>query len=294
MSREVKRVAIDFKWPLEKVWAGFVNPHNSETCAECAGTGYAAEARKISDLWRGRAPFRPEDNGSVPFSPYDPDIRAIIEPKCRREPNYYGTSEADITREANRMLGFWNARLQHHLNDKDIAILVAAGELKDFTHDWVRGQGWVPKENPVIPTAREVNLRSLHPLASSGASAIIAARVKEKGLPYECTPCGGAGSVFASPEIEKKHDEWQEIDPPEGEGYQVWETVSEGSPISPVFANPGKLAEWMAKSSRSDGMDADAWYKFITEDGWAPSFVGTSDGRVVSGVEAVTSGMLGP
>lgn len=35
-----------------------------------------------------------------------------------------------------------------------------------------------------------------------------------------------------------------ELDPPEGEGYQLWETTTEGSPISPVFASCVELAAW--------------------------------------------------
>ena len=34
------------------------------------------------------------------------------------------------------------------------------------------------------------------------------------------------------------------FDPPEGEGYQLWETTSEGSPISPVFKTLDELCEW--------------------------------------------------
>jgi hypothetical protein len=34
------------------------------------------------------------------------------------------------------------------------------------------------------------------------------------------------------------------IDPPEGPGWQLWETTSEGSPISPVFKSPEDLADW--------------------------------------------------
>ena len=33
-------------------------------------------------------------------------------------------------------------------------------------------------------------------------------------------------------------------EPPKGEGYQLWETTSEGSPISPVFETLDKLCEW--------------------------------------------------
>ncbi len=38
----------------------------------------------------------------------------------------------------------------------------------------------------------------------------------------------------------------QRIEPPQGEGYQLWETTTEGSPISPVFATLDVLCAWAA------------------------------------------------
>lgn len=39
-------------------------------------------------------------------------------------------------------------------------------------------------------------------------------------------------------------DEWEHEEPPTGAGWQLWETTSEGSPISPVFASAEELADW--------------------------------------------------
>ncbi len=38
-------------------------------------------------------------------------------------------------------------------------------------------------------------------------------------------------------------------DPPKGDGYQCWETTSEGSPISPVFKTLDDLCDWLANNS---------------------------------------------
>jgi hypothetical protein len=96
----------------------------------------------------------------------------------------------------------------------------------------------------------------------------------------------------------------------EGTWFQLWETVSEGTPVSPPFATKEELAEYLAKngdmwdqkrcedprSCRTFGLTPgkpgwgkDAAYKFVMGDGWAPSFVMT-DGKMMSGVEFVTSG----
>ena len=81
---------------------------------------------------------------------------------------------------------------------------------------------------------------------------------------------------------------------PEGEGWQIWETVSEGSPVTPVFATPEELAKWCVENDNDNGKyglagpgskpDYDGWMCFIKE-GWAPSFV-MSGGTFMSGVEA--------
>jgi hypothetical protein len=48
--------------------------------------------------------------------------------------------------------------------------------------------------------------------------------------------------------------------------YQMYETVSEGTPVSPVFATPGKLEAWLVEQGHSQH----AAHAFV-EGGWAPS-----------------------
>ena len=82
---------------------------------------------------------------------------------------------------------------------------------------------------------------------------------------------------------------------PEGEGWQLWQTVSDG-PISPVFATPEELVDFMCKpepnpqfrgygSPRARGYDRKTAEAFVRV-GWAPSFVSVG-GRMMTGVEAV-------
>lgn len=55
---------------------------------------------------------------------------------------------------------------------------------------------------------------------------------------------------------------------------QMYETVSEGTPVSPVFATKGQLAQWMVDEL---GYSEDAAAGFC-ESGWAPSGVGCATG----------------
>lgn len=82
---------------------------------------------------------------------------------------------------------------------------------------------------------------------------------------------------------------FSELDPPIGEGFQMWETTSEGSPISPVFETPDELATWLAdngaSSFGSNTATYEQWLGMIKGPGWAPSAIMDSKG-LRSGVEA--------
>lgn len=98
-----------------------------------------------------------------------------------------------------------------------------------------------------------------------------------------CRNCGGKGDT-ATDEDRAAYEAWKLTELPAGDGWQLWETVSEGSPISPVFATADELASWMSDPARGrDWVPGDVAAKFIA-DGWAPSFVGTG-GDLMSGVE---------
>ncbi|HWI12180.1 MAG TPA: hypothetical protein VNU48_12680, partial [Burkholderiaceae bacterium] len=109
MGRELKRVAIDFDWPVNKVWQGYVNPHyTAAKCIHCDGTGSSPLANHLKAQWYGNAPFKPEDRGSVPFLPANAVIRGLAERNIGQAPEFYGSGEAAIVREAQRLCGHFN------------------------------------------------------------------------------------------------------------------------------------------------------------------------------------------
>ncbi len=74
--------------------------------------------------------------------------------------------------------------------------------------------------------------------------------------------------------------------------FQVWETVSEGTPVSPPFETEAELIDYLAKNG--DAWDQDrgnpAWgqeraERFVKAQ-WAPSFV-IADGKIMDGTAAV-------
>ena len=81
-----------------------------------------------------------------------------------------------------------------------------------------------------------------------------------------------------------------QLEPPQGEGYQLWETISEGSPMSPVFDTPEKLARWLVDNNAStfgyQTTTYENWLTFIKKNGDA--FTMIFDGKSLqSGVDYI-------
>jgi len=294
MGRELKRVALDFQWPENKVWEGYVNQHYSKShdCEVCGGSGSSPEALHLKDQWYGNAPFRPEDRGSMPFLPSHPTVRALAERNVTRSPEYYGNGESVIQREAMRLADHFNRSWSHHLNADDVAALIEGGRLMDLTHTWTPETRWQPKEPPYVPTPEEVNAWSISGFGHDAINQwiVVGAECKRLGIDFECPQCHGEGTIWDSPEAKQAAEDWTRIEPPAGNGYQIWETVSEGSPISPVFSTPEELARHMAGTrwGADEGTSYETWLQFIIGPGWAPSMV-MDDHGLRSGVEAMCS-----
>lgn len=79
--------------------------------------------------------------------------------------------------------------------------------------------------------------------------------------------------------------------PEEATHYRMFETVSEGSPVSPAFATPEELAQWCADNPHEvhSGGTYEQWLA-VCNGAYAPSMVGTigPDGvDIKTGVEAI-------
>lgn len=232
MGREVRRVPLDFDWPMKETWKGFLNPfyEHYHSCASCDGTGLNEESKKIEDAW------------------YD----------------FAGTGQ----------------RWCDNITQDEVDALIEAGRLRDFTHKWTGKKSEKVEPAPTI-TAEMVNRWEASGGIVSGHDAInrgicVEARAKRLGVWGHCAECGGDGEIWDSEEFKQKAEEWQQEPPPEGDGWQMWETTSEGSAISPVFATPEELARWLADTGASTfgHMTAsyDEWLRMIRSE-WAPSAV---------------------
>lgn len=105
------------------------------------------------------------------------------------------------------------------------------------------------------------------------------------GLSLSCTACDD-GSTEVYPGQKAERDAWTPSEPPEGPGYQLWQTVSDGGPVSPVFATAGDLAGWMVEMGEARNRQ---WaLGFIAEgSSHATGYIDATTGEHFSGVDFV-------
>jgi hypothetical protein len=280
----MKRVALDFNWPLDKVWQGYVNPYSDRAvdCDACERSGYAPRAKVFYDQWYGCAPFSPVTYGAGVVS--IDRIRDRAKRNVENAPNYYCSGSAAIDRETQRLLNLFDGQWAHNLNQADVDALVAAERLWDFTRKprteeqrlvveakvAAGGNSWLPESNGYTPTASEVNEWSLRGIGHDAinANVCIRARCEREGVPLLCATCDGHGHIMSA-EDRKLRDEWEQTEPPAGDGYQLWETNTEGSPQSPVFATLDELCAWCevhANTFAGNRATAANWKKMLEDD----------------------------
>lgn len=287
MSREVRRVPVDFDWPLKLVWSGYLRPDRfDETpCPDCE-RGYSPYAEQLFAQWYGHAPFTPYDTESEILLAYTPAVWAFAARNVERSPQYYGSGEDAIFREATRLANLWNGMWCHHLAQADVDALIDANRLRDFTRTWTSEGGWQQIDPPVHPTAAQVNEWSLTGLGhdSLNAGIVIRARCRRDGQPEICGTCNGYGSLEKWRCQRSRGERWEPTDPPTGDGWQLWETVSEGSPVTPVFATRKGLVDHLCSAAYKRRLTRDE-AEGLVEAGWVPSMIGNHNG-VITGEQS--------
>ncbi len=296
MSREVRRVPLDFDFPINETWPGYLTPEElmDEPCTRCGGTGYSDFARHLHDRWYGKVPFDPAETGSSPFTPETPAVRAFAERNVGNSPWFYGTGEFAIVREATRLCNLWNSMWCHHLAQEDVDVLVAAGRLMDLTHTWTRETRWQPIDPAPVITAEQVNTWSLTGFGHDSINCwrVVDAACERAGEPRTCPICDGHGGIESYPGQRAEEAAWEPTEPPTGEGYQLWQTMSEGGPCSPVFSSPEDLADWIIDSGKDlHGSTAprDDLIRWIANEGVSVGTFAIVDGVMKSGVEVAAS-----
>lgn len=133
------------------------------------------------------------------------------------------------------------------------------------------GNSWLPFDNGYRPTADEINAWARKGLGHDSLNQWVCVRVRAKrmGIYGLCEPCNGEGYVFLNQGHKALNENWKPYDPPVGEGFQLWETTSEGSPVSPVFKTLEGLCEWCAEGATTFGSfraSKEEWLKMLGEE----------------------------
>ena len=66
-----------------------------------------------------------------------------------------------------------------------------------------------------------------------------------KGIPFNSIGCPDYDNYLSEPIAKLK----ELLSVPEGDGYQLWSTTSEGHPMSPVFPTLDELCEWCEENA---------------------------------------------
>lgn len=113
MGREVKRVALDFDWPLGKVWAPYLhNPYTPDDCEACGGSGHSAEYEALQPIVRllmlaGGDAVRGEVHpyfASTPIRAPLVGLDRVTGALAGREPSWLGHDAIDGWRATNAIL----------------------------------------------------------------------------------------------------------------------------------------------------------------------------------------------
>lgn len=146
------------------------------------------------------------------------------------------------------------------LTQEEVNHLLEEGGLRSWVKDDAgRGGQW----ESLPRTAEEVNAEPReHDVINR--CILVEYRCARLGLPYYCDRCEGEGRI-ATEEQRAEYDNWEPSEPPMGKGFQMWESVSEGSPISPVFETSTALAAWLAEhpSGITDRFSYGDWLEVI-------------------------------
>lgn len=270
MGRKVRRVPLDFDHPCDVVWPGYLMPDDMQlpACHDCGGNGLSDGAQHLFYLWHGLIPFQPEHNGSIPHTANNMAIRDLAIQNLSRRGD---ATILDIKEEMERLARLCNQAWRYHVNQNDVDALLAHGRIENLT-----------SEDGRKPSPQDVNSWAISTIGHDAVNAgiIIRDRCERENIPYWCDSCTGTGNA-ATPEQREAYDSWKPVDPPTGDGWQLWETTSEGSPLSPVFPTGEELAEWMSQNPcgfAGSMIPLETALSLVRGIGWSPSLVSDCHG----------------
>jgi len=264
MGRELMRVPLDFDWPLGEIWEGYLNPYwkYRQECPSCKGSGYNPKTLEIyldfygngmTGGWLGRI-----TQDEVEALQANNRIRWWdgSKPEGERCSHWDGLS-CDLVNMVNMSGNLSQAPeeiqqraiqlVQEEAKRLNVPVKAVAGNLQYLVHDGI---------NRVIlieTRAKRMGVWGLCPNCVDGD--LWSPMIREDGV------------TVPPDDVRRLYDDWTKVGPPKGEGYQLWETTSEGSPSSPVFDNLDDLCQWCETNATTFGSfttTAEKWKEMLS------------------------------
>ncbi len=163
--------------------------------------------------------------------------------------------------------GAWINTIAHLIN----MIGEAGNEPDRALHPWLAGLPPRPDKKPGPEAAELTAALAGRPPSRFGHDALdrmstARAIVEAAGLPEDWSTCAVCGGTAQHPDDQTAADAWEPEEPPTGEGYQMWETTSEGFPATPVFKTLRELSEYCAANCTTFGhqtASAEGWEQML-------------------------------
>lgn len=238
-GRTVKRVALDFDWPLNERWKGYLNPHY-KPCPE-----------KGKTCW----------NGATAAAKF---LEAVARMLCT-------AADDAMKRENHPWFGdfHWMRDMPDWFNQPEWSRREMVELVKKLTgEEGIPPFGFLGRDHEVYTRIlKQTGLAMPEIEYAKGNWEDFDRKHREacKGAWGICQVCLGND---LDPACKEACEAWKEEEPPAGPGWQLWETVTEGSPISPVFRTARELAAWCAGNATimaDEKLTNEEWLKIIVE-----------------------------
>lgn len=279
MSREIRRVPLDFDAPLNQLWEGYHNPYTEDyviLCPDCQGSRLNKETNALYQTFY-------DNYACIPYRPLNMWSEERIMELLKK--NFVD----DVENPGKQRMGWaYQYKIDPNGNPTDNPPWKIIGNCRQWCCSVTQEEvDFILKNNPsyfcdllekydqsskkYVPIDPQLKLTAeyfnhYHNDLKDYANAFVWARATLKGVYGACEKCNGTGSVWLNKAKKYLSHNWKKIEPPTGDGYQIWSTVSEGTPISPVFQNKESLIQWLVKG----GTSIESARAFV-ESGWVPT-----------------------
>lgn len=258
MGRELRRVPLDFDWPIGKVWDGYLNPLGGPCPGEgatCFG-GYTAAGKWLESVSRLVSLIAEEGTCGTPehIAHFRQHGRIYPHPYLREFAQAPTTSPPSEARRRVRAI-----------DDKRERSLAEAKLFRDYPTELLP----ITREFTAFAEALNGGHKIDQMCGSSTSWRIQKSLVKAAGFDEAWGTCPICDGHADDPAKRAECEAWKETPPPKGDGFQLWETTSEGSPSSPVFSSLDELCAWCADNATtfaSFKASADEWKRMLNAD----------------------------